>query len=98
MSITAPPAGGYDSRVVALRDHLAAHNGIVGLEVLGPDEIERAVRLFHRDGLVVVRDALDADQLQLLRAGVAEVQRLTRYVVADSADVLETGYTMSPPH
>ena len=71
-------------RVEALREHLAAHNGIVGLEVLGPDEIERAVRLFHRDDLVVVGDALDADQLQLLRAGVSEhAQRLTRYVVAD---------------
>ena len=73
MSITVPPAGGYDSGVVALRDHLAAHNGIVGLEILDPDEVDRAVRLFDRDGFVVVRDALDTHQTELLRAGVAEV-------------------------
>lgn len=64
-----------DSRVSALRENLAAHNGIVGLEILPPHEIERAVRLFHRDGFVVVRDALDADQIELLKAGVAEVVR-----------------------
>ena len=52
--------------------HLAAHNGIKGLEVLDPSEIERAVRIFQRDGFVVVRNALDDDQLAYLRAGVAE--------------------------
>ena len=61
--------------MAALREHLAANNGIVGLEVLEPGEVERAVRLFHRDGFVVVRDVLDADQLQLLRAGVDEAVR-----------------------
>ena len=58
---------------MALREHLAARNGIVGLEVLEPNEVERAVRLFHRDGFVVVRDALNAAQTEFLRAGVAEV-------------------------
>ena len=33
----------------------------------------RAVRIFRRDGFVVVRDALDADQTAFLRAGVREV-------------------------
>ena len=55
-----------------LRAHLAAYNGIKGIEVLEPSEIERAVRIFQRDGFVVVRDALDDDQLAYLRVGVAD--------------------------
>lgn len=43
-------------------------NGIRGLEVLQPHEVERAVRLFHRDGFVVVADALTTEQLSTLRA------------------------------
>jgi ectoine hydroxylase-related dioxygenase (phytanoyl-CoA dioxygenase family) len=59
----------------ALREHLAANNGIVGLEVLAPGEVERAVRLFKRDGFVVVRDVLDAEQVKFLRAGVDDAVR-----------------------
>ena len=64
-----------DGDLAALRAHLEAHNGIRGLEVLDPAEIDRAVRLFHRDGFVVVRDALDAQQLAYLRSGVDEAVR-----------------------
>ena len=63
------------SDVQALRQHLAAHNGIVGLEILEPGEVERAVQLFRRDGFVVVRDALTAEQVATLKAGVDEVVR-----------------------
>jgi ectoine hydroxylase-related dioxygenase (phytanoyl-CoA dioxygenase family) len=62
-----------DPAIVELRDHLAARNGIFGLEVLAPDEIERAVRIFYRDGFVVVRDVLDDDQLEVMRAGCDRV-------------------------
>lgn len=55
--------------VVALRQHLAANNGIAGLETVRPDEIDDAVRLFRRDGFVLVLDALTAEQLAFLRAG-----------------------------
>jgi ectoine hydroxylase-related dioxygenase (phytanoyl-CoA dioxygenase family) len=55
------------------RDYLEAHNGIRGLEVVAPDEIERAVRLFHRDGFVAVADVLDTAQLAALRAGCDRV-------------------------
>ena len=58
-----------------LRLHLEAHNGIRGLEVLDPTEVERAVRIFHRDGFVVVRDALSAEQLAFLKAGTDEALR-----------------------
>jgi ectoine hydroxylase-related dioxygenase (phytanoyl-CoA dioxygenase family) len=58
------------AEIERLRRYLEAHNGIRGLEILDPDEVERAVRIFQRDGFVVVRDALDPDQLAFLRQGV----------------------------
>ncbi len=61
-----------DDKLTAMRAYLDANNGIKGLELLDPSEIERAVRIFHRDGFVVVRDALTVDQLAFLRAGVNE--------------------------
>ena len=42
-----------DPNVVALREKLWKHNGISGLQVLDPTEVERAAELFHRDGFVV---------------------------------------------
>lgn len=62
-----------DPDVVALREHLDANTGIRGLEILEPGEIERAVKLFMRDGFVVVGDVLTADQTATLRAGCDEV-------------------------
>lgn len=56
-----------------LRAHLLANNGLVGLEILEPDEVERATRIFHRDGFVVVANVLDDDQVATLRAAVEEV-------------------------
>jgi ectoine hydroxylase-related dioxygenase (phytanoyl-CoA dioxygenase family) len=60
----------WDGDVNQLRAHLDQHNGIKGLEVLDPSEVERAVKIFNRDGFVVVRDALTAVQLAFLKAGV----------------------------
>lgn len=62
-----------DPEVVALREHLEANNGIKGLDVLEPHEIERAVQIFDRDGFVVVRDALTPEQTEFLATGVLEV-------------------------
>lgn len=59
--------------MTALRDHLEANSGIAGLEILDSSEVERAVRLFDRDGFVVVRDALTAEQTEFLHTGVNEV-------------------------
>jgi len=56
-----------ETELAQRRTYLEANNGIRGLEVLDPSEVERAVKIFHRDGFVVVRDALDADQLAFLR-------------------------------
>ena len=66
-----------DPGVVALREKLRAHNGIKGLEVVAPHEVERAARLFHRDGFVAVRDALDPGLLDRLRdAAAAAIRQL----------------------
>ena len=62
-----------DPGVAALRERLRERNGIPGLEVVSPDEVERAVVLFHRDGFVAVRDVLRSDQLERLRAAAGEV-------------------------
>ena len=52
-----------DPEVVALREQLRRDNGLTGLEIVEPHEIERASRIFFRDGFVVVRDLLDAEAL-----------------------------------
>jgi hypothetical protein len=60
-----------DPDVVALRDHLRQHNGIRGLEIVDPADVKRAARIFRRDGFVVVRDLLDAQQIERFRRGCA---------------------------
>ena len=64
-----------DPEVEALREKLREHNGIRGLEICDPHEVERAARIFHRDGFVVVRDLLNPDQLARWRDGCAEALR-----------------------
>jgi hypothetical protein len=72
----APRRRAYDDPdVCALRERLRLHNGLPGLEIVGPDEIERARRIFFRDGFVVVRDLLDPDALATLREASARVLR-----------------------
>ena len=56
-----PKRRSYDDPGVGkLRRYLQEHTGIKGLEICSPDEIDRARRIFFRDGFVVVRDLLDA--------------------------------------
>ena len=62
-----------DPGVCALKEHLAANNGIKGLEICEPHEVERATRIFHRDGFVVVRDLLSTELLEQMRAASARV-------------------------
>ena len=61
--------------VERLRKRLKQHNGIHGLEILSPDEVERAARIFRRDGFVVVRDLLDEAHLAQFRRGSARALR-----------------------
>ena len=57
------------------RDYLAANNGIAGLERLQPTDIEDAVRIFYRDGFVVVENVLDEEQLRRLNEASERVIR-----------------------
>jgi hypothetical protein len=71
---TAPARRVYDDpEVCALRERLRRCNGLPGLEIVGPHEIDRARRIFFRDGFVVVRDLLDAARLAAFRAASARV-------------------------
>lgn len=63
----------HAAEVEAKRQYLRTHNGITGLEVFAPDQIDEITRVFYRDGFAVVRDALSADQLDYLRGGVDRV-------------------------
>ena len=72
----APGHRAYDDpEVERLREYLRENNGIRGLEICTPGEVERAARIFHRDGFVVVRDVLDAEQLARFREGSARALR-----------------------
>lgn len=57
------------------REYLAANNGIRGLERLQPTDIDDAVRIFYRDGFVVIENALNEEQLTLLKEASERVIR-----------------------
>ncbi len=57
------------------REYLEQHNGIRGLERLQPTDIDEAVRIFYRDGFVVIENALDSEQLQQLTEASERVIR-----------------------
>ena len=70
----APKRRAYDDPdVVALREHLKRHNGVFGLEIVAPNDVAKAARIFRRDGYVVVRDVLNERELERFRAGCARV-------------------------
>ena len=62
-----------DPNVNALRDRLRQRNGIAGLELIDPGDVERATETFHRDGFVAIGNVLSTEQLDLLRSGVEDV-------------------------
>ena len=43
------------------------------IELMSPDEIERAAQTFHRDGFVAIKDALTPEQLALAQSGANRV-------------------------
>lgn len=43
------------------------------VELVSPTEIEKAATIFHRDGFVVIKDALMPDQLKFAQAGAQRV-------------------------
>src|SRR5579872_4429369 len=72
----APARRVYDDPAVRnLREHLRRNNGLKDLEIVRPDEVERAARIFFRDGYVVVADLLDRARLEQIRDGCARALR-----------------------
>ncbi len=70
----APERRAYDNpQVHALRESLKARNGLRGPEIVEPHDVERATRIFFRDGFVVVRGLLNPDQLERWREASARV-------------------------
>lgn len=64
-----------DPQVEALRDFLRENNGIQGLEICEPQELDRIERLFFRDGFVVVNNLLECGALNDWREGCARILR-----------------------
>lgn len=62
-----------DPDVLALRAHLEANNGIRGLEILEPTDVQHAADLFRRDGFVVIANVLTREQTDFLARGCHEV-------------------------
>ena len=62
-----------DPEVIALRQYLEAHNGIRGLRIFEPNELEQAVAQFHRDGFVVIANVLSQEQTAILADGCDSV-------------------------
>ena len=84
-----------DPGVSALREHLRANNGIRGLELVSPDDPQRAAELFHRDGFVAIKDALNQDLLDRLRvAADTAIEQL----MADDPDCSAGGGAGGLPH
>jgi len=47
-------------------DRILANNGLQGLQIVEPNDVETAVQLFRRDGFVVVDNILNNDQISQL--------------------------------
>jgi hypothetical protein len=54
--------------VCELREYLKENNGIKGLELCEPHEVEKAARIFHRDGFVAVKNCLSPEILARMKA------------------------------
>ena len=52
------------------KEYLKVNSGIKGLQLFDYDELDEIVKVFYRDGFVVVREVLDSNQLDYLRSGV----------------------------
>ena len=57
----------------AQRAYLEANNGIRGLEILERGDFAHAAELFRRDGFVVIANALDSEEVEVLARGCREV-------------------------
>ncbi len=56
-----------------LRAYLLANNGLQDLQIVEPNDVETAIRLFRRDGFVVVDNILNSDQIDQLAEACTSV-------------------------
>lgn len=84
-----------DPNVVELRERLRRENGITGLEVLSAREVKRAAELLHRDGFVVIGDALSAEQLARMQDASAKA---IASLMAEDPDCSAGGGAGGLPH
>lgn len=84
-----------DPGVSELREHLRQNNGIKGLELVSPKDTKRAAELFHRDGFVAVRDALNPEQLGEIREAA---NKAILQLMEDDADCSAGGGAGGLPH
>ena len=72
-----------DPEVVALREHLDAHNGMPGLEIFSPADVDAAVQSFHRNGFVLIHSVLNDEQIESMRrdreSGIKIKDLMSRY-------------------
>ena len=70
--------------VVELREKLSENNSIRDLEIVSPNEVERATEIFHGDGFVVVRDVLASKQLAYIQQGCdREIREIMQWMQTD---------------
>lgn len=55
------------------RDVVGRDGQMLNAEIVEPAEVRKATRIFHRDGFVVMRNALTAEQLAYARSGAERV-------------------------
>ena len=71
---SAPSVRVYDHpEIETLRSYLRAHNGLAGLDICDPDDLEGIANVFFRDGFVVVRDVLSPLELDRFREGSTRI-------------------------
>ena len=68
-SNSAPNPHDMTQNIEDLTRNLLSNSGMSGLELLNPDEVERATQIFYRDGFVVIQDVLTSEQVRFLRSG-----------------------------
>ena len=72
---------------------------MLDVEFVEPVEVERAARIFHRDGFVVMRNALTAQQLAYARSGADRViAQQTAAIPLEDANRGYARYSFGPQH
>ena len=69
--------------ILSLIEHLEANNGIRDLSILSVTDVDEAVRMFKRDGFVVIADVLGVD-----RADLWTFKRWGDLMISGNIDVL----------